>query len=128
LGDNGAIRASVRISELQPAAECPACGSGPLYEINEPGALIGFVGNACVRSTIYELQKLCGWRGAKELTADPPAEAGSWRYDPPMGSLIGMLRYEQGFPFHRLAQTQDQLKVPSAAPTRWEIVSLATET
>lgn len=123
----GAKRVSVRIAELQPGAECPACGTGQLYEINEPGVLIRFVGNAPVRATIYELQKLRCQLCGKVFTADPPAEAGSRKYDPTVGSLIGMLKYGYGFPFHRLAQMQDHLDVPLAASTQWEIVSLATD-
>ena len=66
----GAKRVSVRIAELQPGAECPACGTGPLYELNEPGVLIRFVGNAPVRATIYELQKLRCQLCGKVFTAD----------------------------------------------------------
>jgi transposase len=100
----GAKRVSVRIAELQPGAECPACGTGPFYELNEPGVLIRFVGNAPVRATIDELQKLRCQICGKVFTADPPSEAGSRKYDPTVGSLIGMLKYGYGFPFHRLAQ------------------------
>ena len=123
----GATRVSMPIAGLQAGAECPACGTGQLYEISEPGVLIRFVGNAPVRATIYELQKLRCQLCGKVFTADPPAEAGSRKYDPTVGSLVGMLKYGYGFPFHRLAQMQDHLDVPLAASTQWEIVSLATD-
>ena len=64
------------IAGLQAGAECPACGTGTLYEIKEPGVLIRFIGQAPVRATIYELQKLSCQLCVKLFTAEPPAEAG----------------------------------------------------
>ena len=64
------------IAGLQAGAECPACGTGTRYEINEPGVSIRFIGQAPVRATIYELQKLSCQLCVKLFTAEPPAEAG----------------------------------------------------
>ena len=122
----GAARVSVRVAELQPGAACPACGDGTLYELNQPGVLIRFLGQAPIRATIYELQKLRCQLCGQLFTAEPPAEAGSRKYDPTVGSLIGILKYGYGFPFHRFAQMQNHLDVPLAASTQWEIVAMAS--
>ena len=123
----GAVHVQVRLDGLQPGATCPACGDGTLYELNQPGVLIRFVGQAPVRATIYELQKLRCQLCGQLFTAEPPAEAGARKYDETVGSLIGLLKYGHGFPFHRFAQMQDHLDVPLAASTQWDIVALAAE-
>ena len=123
----GAVHVQVRLDGLQPGATCPACGDGTLYELNQPGVLIRFVGQVPVRATIYELQKLRCQLCGQLFTAEPPAEAGARKYDETVGSLIGLLKYGHGFPFHRFAQMQDHLDVPLAASTQWDIVALAAE-
>ena len=123
----GAEHVQVRLAGLQPGANCPACVDGTLYELNQPGVLIRFVGQAPVRATIYELQKLRCKLCGQLFTAEPPAEAGARKYDATVGSLIGILKYGHGFPFHRFAQMQDHLGLPLAASTQWEIVALAAE-
>lgn len=123
----GAEHVRVRLAGLQPGAACPACGDGTLYELNQPGVLIRFVGQAPVRATIYELQKLRCKLCGQLFTAEPPADAGARKYDETVGSLIGILKYGHGFPFHRFARMQDHLDVPLAASTQWEIVALAAE-
>lgn len=123
----GAVHIQVRLDGLQPGATCPACGNGTLYELNQSGVLIRFVGQVPVRATIYELQKLRCQLCGQLFTAEPPAEAGARKYDETVGSLIGILKYGHGFPFHRFAQMQDHLDVPLAASTQWEIVALAAE-
>lgn len=123
----GAAHVQVRLDGLQPGDNCPACGDGTLYELNQSGVLIRFVGQAPVRVTIYDLQKLRCQLCGQLFTAEPPAEAGARKYDATVGSLIGMLKYGHGFPFHRLAQMQDHLEMPLAASTQWEIVALAAE-
>lgn len=123
----GAEHVPVRLAGLEAGAMCPACGDGTLYELNQPGVLIRFVGQAPVRATIYELQKLRCQLCGQLFTAEPPVEAGAEKYDPTVGSLIGILKYGHGFPFHRFAQMQDHLDLPLAASTQWEIVALAAE-
>jgi hypothetical protein len=123
----GAVHVQVRLDGLQPGATCPACGDGTLYELNQPGVLIRFVGQVPVRATIYELQKLRCQLCGQLFTAEPPAEAGARKYDETVGSLIGILKYGHGFPFHRFAQMQNHLDVPLAASTQWDIVALAAE-
>lgn len=123
----GAIHVQVRVAGLQPGVSCPACGDGTLYELNQSGVLIRFVGQPPVRATIYDLQKLRCQLCGKLFTAVPPPAAGEQKYDATVGSLIGLLKYGYGFPFHRFAQMQDHLDLPLAASTQWEIVALAAE-
>jgi hypothetical protein len=67
-----------------------------------PGVLIRFVGQAPVQATIYQLQKLrCGLCG-QVFTAAPPIGMGGEKYDATVASMIGLLKYGNGFPFNRL--------------------------
>ena len=123
----GAIHVQVRLDGLVAGATCPVCGEGTLYQLNSWGTLIRFVGQAPVRATIYDLEKLRCKLCGELFTAKPPAEAGARKYDETVGSLIGILKYGHGFPFYRFAQMQDHLDVPLAASTQWDIVALASE-
>lgn len=123
----GAVHVQVPLAGLVPGSICPACGDGRLYEVNQSGILVRFVGQSPVRAHIYELQKLrCNLCG-ELFTAEPPREAGAEKYDATVGSLIGILKYGHGFPFHRFAKMQDQLDLPLAASTQWGVVALAAE-
>jgi hypothetical protein len=56
------------------------------------------------------------------FTAEPPAEAGERKYDATAGSMIGLLKYGSGMPFHRLDGLQEHLEIPMPASTQWDIV------
>jgi transposase len=72
----GAQRVKVDHQELHAGASCPDCDRGHLYDTNKPGVRVYLVGQAPVRATIYETQKLrCAVCG-KLFGAAPPAEAG----------------------------------------------------
>ena len=123
----GATRVVVPLVGLRPGDLCPQCGAGTVYELTRPGVLIRLVGQPPVRATIYELQKLRCQACGQLFTAERPAAAGEQKYDPAVGSMIGLLKYGHGFPFHRLAVMQEYLDVPLAASTQWQIVALASE-
>jgi hypothetical protein len=119
----GAVRVSISHESLRSGDSCPVCIRGTVYTVATPGVLIRLVGQPPVQATIYELQKLrCNLCGTV-FTARVPEEAGAQKYDPTVGSLIGLLKYGTGMPFHRLEGLQRNLGVPLAASTQWEIVS-----
>ena len=123
---SGALRVDVPVVGLRPGDLCPACGAGTVYELNQPGVLIRLVGQPPVRATIFELQKLRCQACGKLFTAERPAAAGEQKYDATVGSMIGLLKYGHGFPFHRLATMQEYLDMPLAASTQWDLVALAS--
>lgn len=121
----GADRVAIRHQSLQAGNACPECPRGTLYEVAHPGVLIRFRGRPPVQATIYELQKLrCNLCG-QVFTAQPPADVGSEKYDATVASMIGVLKYGSGVPFHRVDGLQNNLEVPLPASTQWEIVSAA---
>jgi transposase len=122
----GAQRVNVPHESLQAGDACPQCLKGTVYA-NPAGVLIRFTGRSPVQATIYALQKfrchLCG----KVFTAQPPEGVGSDKYDATVVSMIGLLKYGTGVPFHRLDTLQENLQVPLPASTQWEIVCGAIE-
>src|SRR5205807_75288 len=74
-------------------------------------------------ATVYELQKLrCNLCG-EVFTAAAPAGVGDDKYDATAGSMVALLKYGTGVPFHRQEQLQQSLGIPLPASTQWDIVS-----
>lgn len=123
----GASRVKVRHASLKPGDACPECEAGTAYLMAKPGVLVRFIGQPPLAATIYELEKLrCNLCG-KIFTAEAPAQAGAEKYDASAVSIIAMLRYGLGFPFHRLERMQEDLEIPLPASTQWEIVAAGYE-
>lgn len=123
----GAERIDVPHESLRPGDPCPKCEDGTVYETNRPGVLLRLVGQAPIGAKLYYLQKLrCGLCGAL-FTADRPAGVGGEKYDATVGSMIALLKYGTGMPFHRAEKTQASLGIPLPASTQWDIVAARAE-
>jgi transposase len=119
----GANRVKVPHESLQPGDPCPSCERGTAYALSRPGVLIRFIGQPPVAATIYELQKLrCNLCGQIFTAQAPPAAEGE-KYDDTVASMVALLKYGTGQPFHRQDRLQKSLGVPLPASTQWEIVS-----
>jgi transposase len=118
----GAEKVKVRHATLKPGDRCPKCEKGKVYAM-APGVLVRLVGQAPLAATVYELEKLrCNLCG-EVFTAEAPARAGPDKYDATAVSMIAMLKYGSGLPFHRLQGLQRNLGTPLPASTQWEIVA-----
>lgn len=117
----GGERLEVPLDSLQAGDACPECQQGTLYDA-APGVLVRIVGQAPLQSRVYELQKLRCHLCGKVYTADPPAEAGSQKYDATAASMIALLKYGSGLPFNRLEGLQRNLEIPLPASTQWDVV------
>jgi transposase len=123
----GGEKIEVRHESLQPGDPCPKCEDGTVYETNRPGVLVRLRGQAPVGALVYYLQKLrCNLCGAV-FTAALPESAGGEKYDPTVGSMIALLKYGNGMPFHRKETLQGNLGIPLPASTQWEIVEAQAE-
>ncbi len=118
----GAERVEVSHSSLQPGDACPECAQGTVYDTKRPGVFIRFVGGPPLEATVYLTQKLRCHLCGKLFTAELPEEAGTEKYDPTVGSMIGLLKYGSGLPFNRLQRLQGTLGMPLPASTQWTIV------
>jgi transposase len=117
----GAERINVLHPSLQAGDPCPACGEGTVYD-KTPGVVVRITGHAPLAATIYQLQKLRCHLCGRVFTAAAPEETGRQKYDVTAGSMIGLLKYGSGLPFHRLEGLQGHLEIPLPASTQWDIV------
>ena len=130
----GAEKIEVRHESLQPGDPCPKCEAGTLYDTRRPGVVVRLVGQAPVAAIVYYLQKLrCNPCGAL-FTAKLPDHAAhgarvdaEQKYDPTVGSMIALLKYGNGMPFHRQEKLQESLGVPLSASTQWDLVDAQAE-
>jgi transposase len=132
-GRNGAAayaaaeKVAISHESLTPGDACPQCEQGTIYETGRPGVLVRLVGQAAIQARIYQLQKLrCNLCGVV-FTAQSPAGVGAEKYDATVGSMIAVLKYGSGMPFHRLDTLQANLGIPLPASTQWEIVYAQAE-
>ena len=123
----GAEKIPVPHESLKSGDDCPTCVEGTVYALPSPGVLIRIVGSPLLQATVYELEKLrCNLCG-ELFTAQAPEGIAADKYDVTAASMIGIMKYGSGLPFHRLEKLQDHLEVPLPAATQWEIVSEATK-
>src|SRR3954447_20494734 len=123
----GARTVKIPHQSLKHGERCPACGQGNVYAQKEPKVLVRVVGQAPLAATVYSLERLrCGACG-QVFTAEEPAGVGPEKYDETAAAMIAQLKYGSGIPFYRLERLEDQLGIPLAAATQWEIVEEATE-
>jgi len=116
-----AKRVKVPHAHLAPGDRCPECAKGRVYP-TPPVKLVRVTGMAPLDATVYELERLrCNLCG-KVQGAEPPAGVGEEKYDATASSMIGLLKYGTGMPFHRLAKLEKSLGIPLPAATQWEVV------
>ncbi|MGH8587765.1 MAG: IS66 family transposase, partial [Gammaproteobacteria bacterium] len=117
----GATQIKVPHPSLNSGELCPECRRGKLYPATTPGVLVRVVGHAPLAATVYELQKLRCNLCLEVFTAPAPEGIGSEKYDAGAASMIALLKYGSGVPFHRLEGLQESLGIPLPASTQWEI-------
>ena len=114
----------VRIAHptLQQGQHCPGCITGKIYPLSEPATLVRITGMAPLGATVYERERwrcnLCG----EVFTAPAPAAVGEAKYDESAVSMVGLLKYGCGLPFHRIEVLQRAMRIPLPAATQWELV------
>jgi transposase len=123
----GAEKIDVPYSSLAPGDPCPQCETGTVYDTGRPGVVVRLVGQAPVGAKVYYLQRLrCSLCGVV-FTAQSPAGAGEEKYDATVGSMIALLKYGTGMPFHRAEVLEASLGIPLPSSTQWDIVAAQSE-
>ena len=123
---SGAEKVRVVHESLKPGDRCPHCQKGKVYHQAQPGVLVRVVGQAALQATVYELEKLRCNLCTEVFTAKAPEGVGAEKYDETSASMIALLKYGSGLPFHRLERLQGCLGIPLPAATQWEIVKEIT--
>ena len=108
---------------LRPGDRCLRCGRGNVYGLKHPAPILRIVGQAPLAALCWDCERLrcatCGF----VYTARAPEEAQGKKYDETAVSMIAILRYGAGMPFHRLDHLQRDLDTPLPASTQWDIVN-----
>lgn len=119
-GYTGGRRIAVPHPELKSAQECPECRKGKLRPQQQPARTLRLMAQPPVAAEIHELERLRCDTCGEVFTAPVPAGAGTEKYDPSVGVLVGLLRFGTGLPFHRLERLQESVGVPLPASVQWE--------
>lgn len=123
----GAERVEIEHESLKPKDPCPKCDKGKVYLMKKPSLIVRIVGQAPLKATVYERQRLrCNLCG-EVFTAKAPAHVGDEKYDATSASMVALLKYGSGMPFNRLERLEGSLGIPLPASTQWEIVHHAAE-
>lgn len=118
----GATRVRIAHPTMHSGDHCPGCLTGKVYPLATPRQLIRITGMAPLSATVYECERLrCNLCG-EVFPAPAPEGVGEARYDETVPSMVGLLKYGAGLPFHRLEVLQRGLGIPLPATTQWELV------
>jgi transposase len=123
----GAKKIKIPHPSLRPGDICPDCKKGKVYHGKVPAYIVRLVGQAPIGATVYELENLRCNLCLRVFTARPPEGVGSEKYDATSGSMIALLKYGSGLPFHRLERLQRSMGIPLPSATQWEIVQDVAE-
>ena len=118
----GAAKVHVAHPNLKSGGPCPKCPKGKVYPLSQPALLIHFLSSSPVAATLYECERLRCSSCGEVFTAEAPPQVSGKNYDESAGSMIAVLKYGHGFPFHRMEHLQEDLGVPLPASTQWGLV------
>lgn len=119
----GARRLQVPHPGLRAGDPCPDCRNNKArLRERPPSQIVRILAQPIFQATVFDLQVLRCCLCGKTFTAPAPPEAGTTKYDPNVGLMLGILRFGGGMPHYRLAKLQKDLGVPLPAATQWELM------
>jgi transposase len=121
----GADKVCVQHAQLKPGDPCPECREGKVYRQKEPKTLIRIVGQAPVKATVFEMERLRCNACCQVFTAEEPAGVGAGKYDTSAVAMIALLKYGTGMPFNRMERLEGHMGLPLPAATQWELMKPA---
>jgi hypothetical protein len=98
-----------------------------VYRQREPATLIRIVGQAPLKATVFEMERLRCNACGEVFTASQPQSAGAEKFDPTAVAMIALLKYGTGMPFNRMERLEGQLGMPLPAATQWELMEAAAK-
>src|ERR1700691_3359670 len=88
----GAEKVSVQHAQLKPGDPCPECREGRVYRQKEPKTLIRIVGQAPLKATVFEMERLRCNACCEVFTASQPQSAGPEKFDPTAVARSALLK------------------------------------
>ena len=119
----GADRIAIAHATLQSGDSCPGCREGRVYRQKEPATLIRITGQAPLKATVFEMERLRCNACGEVFTASQPQSAGAEKFDATAVVMIALLKYGTGMPFNRMERLEGQLGIPLPATTQWELMA-----
>ncbi len=123
----GANRVAVAHATLHSGDPCPGCQEGRVYRQKEPATVIRIMGQAPLKATVFEMERLRCNACGEMFTAIQPQSEGPEKFDPTAVAMIALLKYGTGMPFHRMERLEGQLGMPLPAATQWELMEAAAK-
>jgi transposase len=123
----GADKVAIAHPTLHAGDACPGCGEGKVYRQKEPATLVRIIGQAPLKATVYEMERLRCNACGEVFTASAPQSAGEQKFDATALAMIALLKYGTGMPFHRMERLEAQLRMPLPAATQWELMDAAAK-
>ena len=77
------------------------------YTGRKSQTLIRIVGQAPLKATVFEMERLRCNACGQVFTADEPEAAGPEKYDATAVAMIALLKYGTGVPFNRMERLED---------------------
>jgi transposase len=115
-----AERMKVPHPSLKEKESCPSCGLGRLYSLGV-ACVLRFFGQAPIQAKVFELEQLRCSSCQEVFTAPLPESAGFNRHHESANAMVSFLNYGAGVPFYRLEGIQEQLGVPLADATQFDM-------
>jgi len=118
----GADKVAIAHPRLHSGDSCPGCNEGKVYRQKQPATLVRIIGQAPLKATVFEMERLRCNACGEVFTASPPQSAGAEKFDATAVAMIALLKYGAGMPFNRMERLEGQLGIPLAAATQWELM------
>jgi transposase len=119
---SGAEHIHVPHASLAGGEACPGCQRGKVYPFEPPAMLVRITGMAPLGARVYGCDRLrCNLCGELYTAAAPPG-VGSEKYDATASSMVALLKYGTGLPFHRIERLQAAMGIPLPAATQWDLI------
>ncbi len=118
---SGAKVTEIPVPGLKSGDRCPNCLIGKVYDA-PPKILVKVVGNPPLTASIFKCGclrcRLCDYT----VRAPLPVGMSTVKYEPSCATVLALLHYGSGMPFHRLDRLQSSMQMPVPKSTQWEIL------
>jgi hypothetical protein len=115
----GAQVFDIPVPGLKSGDACPNCLVGKVYD-TPPKILVKVVGNPPLTASILRCAclrcRLCEYT----VRAPLPLGMSTVKYEPSCATVLALLHYGSGMPYHRLDRLQSSMQMPMPKSTQWD--------